>query len=136
MKKAINNTRKIAAGLIILFMTGFTQAAVPADKKENGSELRFLGKYSNGPLFLLNLNNAEEGEFIIRIKDGDGIELYSERITGKKIARKYKVAIESPELYESFNVRFEVTSIKTKETFVYNVTNSSHLVDEISVARL
>ena len=136
MKKAINNTRKIAAGLITIFLIGFTQAAMPADKKENPAELRFIGKYNNGPLFLLKLNNTEAGEFVVCIKDGDGNQLYSERLNGKNITRKYKVAIDSKELYESFNVRFEVTNTKTKETFVYNVTNSIHVVDDIMVAKL
>ncbi|HMJ48343.1 MAG TPA: hypothetical protein VK498_13505 [Ferruginibacter sp.] len=136
MKKAINNTKKIATGLIIIFMMGFLQAAKPADIKENPVELRFIGKYSNGPLFLLNVNNKEAGEFVIRIKDGDGNILYTEKLNGKNISRKYKVAIDAAELYEAFNVRFEITSTTTNETFIYNVTNSSHVIDDIMVARL
>lgn len=136
MKKVINNTKKIASGLIIFFMMGLSQAATSADIKESPVELRFIGKYSNGPLFLLNVNTPETGEFVIRIKDGDGIILYTEKLNGKNISRKYKVAVETPDLYESFNVRFEITSTKTNETFVYNVTNSSHFVDDIMVARL
>ena len=46
------------------------------------------------------------------------------------------VDINEEALLEPFNVRFEITSVKSHETFIYNVTSSNREVREIIVAKL
>ncbi len=135
MKKAISKTRTITAGLIILSIMGFTQPAFSTEKNDNPVELKFMGKKNHGPVFQLNMNNTEAEEFLIKVRDGEGNLLYSEKLKGKNISRRYQVAID-PEFYEEFNVRFEITSVKTHETLIYNVANSRRAVDNIIVDKL
>ncbi|HVE61104.1 MAG TPA: hypothetical protein VNA26_04750, partial [Chitinophagaceae bacterium] len=122
-------------GLIILSILGFTQPALSNEKNDNPVELKFLGRQNHGPVFQLNLNNTMEGKFLIRVRDAGGNLLYSEKLKGKNVTRRYQVAID-PELYEEFNVRFEITSVTTRETLIYDVANNRRAVDNVVVAKL
>ena len=133
--KAIIKAKAITAIMVIILVMGFTQPASSIDKSVNPVELQFLGKYSNGPLFRLKLNNPETGEFLIRVKDGDGNLLYSEKLKGDNLTRNYNIDVKEDELY-SFKAQFEVTNIKTKETSVYKVSNNNRVVSDIVVAKL
>jgi len=135
MKKTISKTRTITAALMLLSMMGITQPAFSNEKNDNPVELKFMGKQNYGPLFQLSMNNAEEGEFLIKVRDAGGNLMYSEKLKGKNVTRKYQVAID-PELYEEFNVRFEITTVSTRETLIYDVVNNRRAVDNITVAKL
>jgi hypothetical protein len=135
MKKAIKKANIITTGLLLISLLGFTQPAISNEKNENPVELKFIGKHLNGPMFLLNVNNSEAGIFLIKVRDIEGNLLYSEKLKGEKIARRYQVTID-PALYDEFQVQFEITSTKTNETLTYNVVNSKRAIDNIVVARL
>ena len=133
--KAIIKAKTITAALVIILVMGFTQPASSLDKSATPVELQFLGKYSSGPLFRLKLNNSETGEYLIRVKDGDGNLLYSEKLKGNNLTRNYGIDVNEEELY-SFKAQFEVTNVKTKETSVYKVSNNNRVVTDIIVAKL
>jgi hypothetical protein len=132
--KAIIKAKTITAALVIILVMGLTQPASSLDKSETSVELQFMGKYSNGPLFRLKLNNPETGEFLIRVKDGDGNLLYSEKLKGNNLSRNYRIDISEEELY-TFKAQFEVTNVKTKETSVYKVSNKNRVITDIIVAK-
>jgi hypothetical protein len=141
MKKAISKTRTITAMLISIFMLGFTPVTKSEEKNETveknqSATIKFMGKLTNGPLFQVKMNNTEADEFSIRILDADENLLYAERLKGVNIFRNYQLAIDRDELYEALNVRFEITSLKTKQTFIYNVSNKSRTVSDIIIAKL
>ena len=141
MKRAISKTRTITAVLISIFMLGFTPVTRSEEKNETveknqSANLKFMGKLTNGPLFQLSMNNTEAEEFVIRIKDAEGYVLYSERLKGVNISRNYQLTIDRDELYETFNVQFEIFSLKTKQTFTYNASNKSRTVSDIIIAKL
>lgn len=141
MKKAIITTRTIITVLITIFILGFTQVTLSADtptpvEKINALELMFVEKNNSGPLFHLKVNNTEAGEFYIKVKDADGHLLYSEKLKGVNISRKYQLALDGEQFYETFYLRFEITSMKRHETSVYNVTNKNRVINEIVVAKL
>lgn len=141
MKRAISKTRTITAVLVSIFMLGFTPVTKSEEKnetveKKQSASIKFMGKLTNGPLFQLNMNNTELDEFLVRVKDADGNLLYSENLKGVNVSRNYQLAIDRDELYETLNVRFEITSLKTKQTFIYNATNKSRTVSDIIVAKL
>ena len=141
MKRAISKTRTITAVLISIFMLGFTPVTRSEERNETveknqSANIKFMGKLTNGPLFQLSMNNTEAEEFVIRIKDADGNVLYSERLKGVNISRNYQLTIDRDELYETFNVQFEIFSLKTKQTFTYNASNKSRTVSDIIIAKL
>jgi hypothetical protein len=133
--KAIINAKSLIATLIIILIMSFTQAASSLDKSAPSVELEFLGKYTTGPLFRLKFNNSETGEFIIKVKDGEGNLFFSEKLKGNNLIRNYRINVSEEELY-SFKAQFEVTNVKTKETSVYKVSNNDRVVTDIIIAKL
>ncbi|MDB5198450.1 MAG: hypothetical protein JWO92_413 [Chitinophagaceae bacterium] len=136
MKKAIKNTRIITMGLIMVFIMGFTQVALSIDGNQNPVELKAIGNPNKQPLFELKVNNAVPGEFLVKVKDENGDLLYTEKLSGKNVSRTYQLGTNLEEINDVFNVRFEITSVKTHEVFIYNVTRKNHVVQDIIVAKL
>lgn len=141
MKTAINRTKMITMGLITIFIMGFTQPAISQvplfnEADQNPIELKAIGPLNKQPLFQLNVNNTEAGEFLVKVKDAIGVLLYSETLKGKNIWRKYRLDVSEEDLDANFKVSFEITNVKTRETFVYNATRNSRVIEEVVVAKL
>lgn len=136
MKRAIKKTSMITMIFITIFIMGFKNAAFSNDVRPNPVELKKTDNFNKQPVFELKVNNAEDEEYLIRVKDGNGDLLYSEKLKGKNLSRKYQIDVNLQELDEIFNLRFEITKIKTRETFTYNVTQKTRVVPEIVIAKL
>ena len=135
MKSAIKKTKLITMGLISLFIMGTAQSSL-ANNGKDPVELKAISNLNNKPMFELKMNNADAGEFVVRVKDSNGGVLYTEKLKGKNISRTYKFDINEDALLEPFNVKFEISSVKSHETFIYNVMSSNREVREIIVAKL
>lgn len=137
MKQTIKTTKMITMGLFTLCTMGLTNATFAGVKTENPAELKFIGKIKNQPVFQLNLNNNDADEYYINIKDADYNVLYSEKIKGENLSRKYQLAIDESELHApGFGVRVEVTSAKTHKTLVYKISSQTSVTENIVVAKL
>ncbi len=136
MKTAIKKTRMITMGLMSFFIMGSTEAALSNQAHQNPIELKAISNLNKQPVFELKVNNTEAGEYLVKVKDGNGDLLYSETLKGTNVSRKYQLDINEEELYNTFNVRFEITSVKTHEKYIYNVTHSNHVMQDIIVAKL
>lgn len=134
--KAINKTKNIVTGLVALFTVGFTNPSFSQSKSESPIEIRVIGNINDSPLFQFTANNTEVSAYLIKVKDADGNLLYSESLKGKNVWRKYRIDITKEDLDDAFKVRFEVTNLKSHETFVYNATRNSRVVEDIVVAKL
>ena len=137
MKQATNKTTIIAAGLISIFTMALLPSTFAAVKTGEPVELKFIGSKASQPVFLLNLNNPEVGEYLIALKDQDMNVLYSEKIKGINLSRKYQIAVEEAEFRSpDFGVNVEVTSLKTHKTEVYKIRSSTRIVENILIAKL
>jgi hypothetical protein len=137
MKTAIKKTKMITMGLISIFIMGSTDTTFANPVNQDPVELKAISNLNKQPMFQLKMNNAETGEFLVKVKDENGDLLYTETLKGQNVSRKYQLDISEDELFgSSFHVRFEITSVKTHETFIYNVTRSNRQVEEIIVAKL
>lgn len=137
MKQTIKATKMITMGLFTLCAMGFTNATFAGTKTETPAELKFIGKIKNQPVFELSLNNNASDEYYINIKDADFNVLYSEKIKGENLSRKYQLDIDASELSDpAFGVRVEVTSAKTHKTQVYKISSQASVTEKIEVAKL
>ncbi len=137
MKQAMKTTRMITMGLFTLCTMGLSQATFAGLKSENPVELKFIGKIKNHPVFELNLNNNEAEQYFISIKDENANVLYSEKVKGENISRKYQLDIDEADLNSSsFGVTVEVTSAKTHKTEVYKISTNTSVTENIVVAKL
>ncbi len=137
MKQALKTTRMITIGLFTLCTMGLSQATFANVKADDPVELKFIGNIKNQPVFQLNLNNNEAAEYFITIKDEDLNVIYSEKVEGINLSRKYQLAIDESDLKSSaFGVRVEVTSVKTHKTEVYKISSSTRVIENFEVAKL
>lgn len=99
-------------------------------------ELTFLGKVQNHPVFQLNLKNENEGFYLISIKDENQKVLFSEKIKGINISRKYQLAIDDADLNSSaFGLSVEVRNQETHKTDVYKISSKTQVVENIVIAK-
>lgn len=137
MKQVMNKTKMITMGIFALYTMGVPQITFAQSKKGDPIELKLISNLKNQPVFQLSLNNDEAAEYYIAIKDAGQNLLYSEKINGINLLRKYKLAIDEADLMDpAFGVNVEVTSVKTHRTEVYKIRTRSNLVQEIEVAKL
>jgi hypothetical protein len=89
MKTNIKNYG-IAALFVALSLVSATAVKANDEGKTTSTiELRFIGNLENQPVFLLNLANAEQEEFTITFRDEYGNVLYSDRVKGANISKKF-----------------------------------------------
>ena len=137
MKQVMNKTKMITMGIFALYTMGVPQITFAQSKKGDPIELKLISNLKNQPVFQLSLNNDEAAEYYIAVKDAGQNLLYSEKIKGINLLRKYKLAIDEADLMDpAFGVNVEVTSVKTHRTEVYKIRTRSNLVQEIEVAKL
>jgi len=137
MKQTFKKTKMITMGLFTLCTMGLTNATFAGIKSDNPAELKFIGKIKNQPVFQLSLNNNEADVYYINIKDANYNVLYSEKIKGENLSRKYQLDIDESELNTpGFGVRVEVTSAKTHKTQVYKISSQTSVTENIVVAKL
>lgn len=135
MKKTMN---KGNAGLLaIIAMLGIAianpvMAAVKTDPPT--TEIKYLGIIGNNPVFELNLNGIQPDSYLVSIRDASGTVLFSERLNGKSISRKYR--IDTDEEIPEGGLRFEVRSVKGKKTDIYVAGVTEHVKREVAITKL
>jgi hypothetical protein len=135
MKKVMNNYKMIAIGLAAVLTLGISNATFASGNKSDApSELKFIGKDQSLPVFQLNLNNSVSNEYVITIKEASGNILYSEKVSGEKISKRFKLDAEDADIYTG--TTFEVTNKATNETTVYKINNTAIIVQDVVIARL
>ena len=134
MKKTNNIKKIIAIALFSVFTAGFAPAVKASDSTNYASpvELKFLGNFQDLPVFQLDLNNAEEEEFVITIRNESGNLLYSDKVKGAKISRKFK--FDTDELVDGL-LLVEVKPSKNKAE-IFKVSTKVRFVQETSVSKL
>jgi len=135
MKKKMLNYRSMVMALSVALFLTFSASAIAngGTHEKSATELKFLGNVGDQPLFQLNLNNTEEGEYTITISDVYGNLFYSDRAKGVNISRKFRLNTE--ELGDEV-LRVKVRSKKSNKTEVYEIKRSSRVVEEATVSKL
>jgi hypothetical protein len=130
MKKVIVS---IAMSLFFVLSLNLTASATDEDKKTSKSELKVISNANEAPVFQLDLNNKEVEEFYVTIKDSFGNTLYSDKVKGSLISKKFKL---NPDGMSDESIRVEVRSKKTNKSEVYTISRSAKLVQETVVSKL
>src|SRR4030095_1969426 len=133
--KVINN-KAIIIAMMAVIGTSFGNPVSAMDKKSDlpGVEIKYLGVLEKNPVFEISMNNAQADNFFITIRDESGTVLYSEKLSGKNISRKYRIDTEE-EITEG-GLRFEVRSVNNKKTEVYIAGISENVTREMAVNKI
>ena len=136
MKKVMNRNKAIIVALMALISTSFINPVSGMDNKKDlpGVEIKYLGFVDGNPVFEISTNNAVADNFFITIRDEAGTVLYSEKLSGKNLSRKYRIDTEE-EITEG-GLRFEVRSVSSKKTEVYIAGISENITREMAVTKI
>ena len=132
----MNKNKTMIVALMAILTTAFSNPVTAMDKKSDppGVEIRYVGFVSNNPVFEITTRNAVADNFIITIRDESGSLLYSEKISGKNLTRKYR--IDTEEEIRKGGLRFEVRSVNSKKTQVYTVGMTESIMREMGIVKV
>jgi hypothetical protein len=136
MKKVMSKNKAIIVGLMAIISTAFSNPVSAMDKKSDppGVEIRYLGFVKKNPVFEITTNNLQADNFFITIRDEAGTVLFSEKLSGKNLSRKYR--IDTEEEIADGGLRFEVRSVNSKKTTVYLAGISENITKEMAVTKI
>ncbi len=106
MKKVMSKNKAIIIAVMAFFSTSFSTPLSAMDKKSDPPviELKYPGFLDKNPVFEIILNNVKADNYYITIRGESGTTLYSEKISGKNISRKY--SIDTEEIIPEGGLRF------------------------------
>ncbi|MEO8859983.1 MAG: hypothetical protein ABI358_01060, partial [Ginsengibacter sp.] len=116
---------------------GLSKATFAEVKPVDPVEIKCIGKNKSNPVFQLKLNNKDAEQYFITIKDEHCKVLFSEKIKGVNLTRKYQLDMdEASSNAQQFGLRIEVTSAKTSKTETYNLRSKPTETENIVAAKL
>lgn len=127
MKQAKKATKNMALGLLSLFIMGISTPTFARLRTGDPTELKFIGNSRSQPVFQLNLNNTENNAYLISIKDNAANKLFSEKVGGINVSRKYQIAVNEDDL---------VTNLDNNTIKVYKVSSKTSVTQNFVVAKL
>ena len=132
----MNKNKAIIIALMAITSVSFSNPVLAADKTNDlpGVEIKYLGFQNSNPVFVINMNNTRNENFIITIRDESGTVLFSEKLSGVNLSRKYRIDTEE-EITEG-GLRFEVRSLTNKTTDIYVVGVSENTTREMSLNKI
>ena len=134
MKKTSFNLNSIIAVLITVLFISFSGTASAADGKGNiPVKIEYLGSADESPVFQVTFSNETEEEYVIVIRDNSNNVLYSEKVKGKNVNRKFQLVNEG---LADDEIHFEITNRKANTSVSYKTTSSTEVVKDINVVEV
>jgi hypothetical protein len=121
--------RNLIIAFGILASTGVATSSFAAGSCSK-SEITFVGNSDNLPVFQLALNNSENSQYFITIRNSERKILLYEKLNGTRILRNYKLYTE--DISKTEGTTFEIVNKKTKETVKYTVKGHQLIVENVS----
>lgn len=131
MKKTTFSLSRILTVVITVILVSFAGAAKASDGKGNlPVDIKYLGNANESPVFQVNFHNEAEEEFYIVIRDNAHNILYSEKVKGKNISRKFQLVNEG---LSDDEIHFEITNRKANTSVTYKTKNTTETINEVTV---
>lgn len=132
MKKVMSKALIATMMIIGTLASSSVHARITTDLP--GVQVKYLGTFDSNPLFEIAFNNKEDDKFLVIIRDDVGNILFSEKLSGKNITRKYRIDTEV-EIGEA-GLRFEIRPYSTKKTQVYVAGLTETVSKDMAINRL
>jgi len=136
MKKVMSKNKAIIIAVMAFFSTSFSTPLLAMDKKSDppGVEIKYLGFQDRNPVFEILTKNLKADSFFITIRNEEGTILFSEKLSGKNLSRRYRIDTEE-EITEG-GLRFEVRTVSTKKTEVYIAGVNENITREMAITKI
>jgi hypothetical protein len=135
MKKAMRNYGIFAIALIA-FTVAFSTTTLANDedgKNNHVTELKYIGNVENQPVFQLNLNSTEEDEYTVTFRDEYGNVLYTDKIKGANLTKKFLLKADG---LGDASLNVVVKSKKNNTSDVYAINRNHSYVEETVVNKI
>lgn len=128
--------------MVIALMVAFTLSSLTAsannegkdkDNEIPGLEFKYIGDKENQPVFLLQLVSSEEDEYTISFRDRQGHILYTDRLKGTRISKRF--LLNTAEIGTN-EVSVEIRSKKNNQVELYKIGTSQSIVTETVLNRI
>ena len=126
-------TTAIALFALLTIVSTDNVMANESKKSANGIELRYVGNNENQPVFQLNVNNADEDEFLVTFRDEQNNVLYSGKLKGVNISKNFQ--LDTDTIGDNV-MSVEVKSRKSNKSEVYKINRTHSFTEDISVSKL
>jgi hypothetical protein len=135
MKQTNKTTRNIALGFLSFCIMGISTPTFAGLITGDTTELKYIGKNEGDPVFQLNLNNSDNGRYLISIRDNENNNLYARKVSGINISKTYRIVVDEDDLKSDlFGVTIEVTDLDTQSSKVYKVSAHTKVKQDFLVA--
>ena len=136
MKKVMNKSKAIIIAMVAIISTSFSNPLSAMEKNidPSGVEIKYLGYQGKNPVFEVIFNNVQADNYSITIRDEAGTTLYSEKITGKNISRRYR--IDTEDVIPANGLRFEIRVGNSNKTEVYVAGTTESISREMAVNKI
>ena len=136
MKKVMNKNKAIIIAVMAFISTSFGNPLSAMDKKSDPPvvEIKYLGFKEKNPVFEIIINNIQADDYYITVRGESGTALYSEKVSGKNISRKYR--IDTEEIIPDGGLRFEIRAGSSNKTEVYVAGTTESITREMAVNKI
>jgi len=136
MKKVMNKNKAIIIAVMAFISTSFGNPLSAMDKKSDPPvvEIKYLGFKEKNPVFEIIINNIQADDYYITVRGESGTALYSEKVSGKNISRKYR--IDTEEVIPEGGLRFEIRAGSSNKTEVYVAGTTESITREMAVNKI
>lgn len=134
MKKVMSKNKTAIIALAAFVGVAFANPVSATETNPPAVQVKYLGFQQSNPVFEIVLNNSETDNYLISIKDETGHLLYTEKLNGKNISRKYRIDTEDE--IAAGTLVFEVRSVKTKKTNIYTVGVTETVTRDVAVNKI
>ncbi|TMI86391.1 MAG: hypothetical protein E6H08_21165 [Bacteroidetes bacterium] len=136
MKEVMSKNKAVIIAVMAFISTSFSNPVSAMDKKSDppGVEIKYLGFLDKNPVFEIVFTNVQVDNYYVTIKGESGNTLYSEKISGKNISRRYRIDTEE-EISEG-GLRFEIRTGTTNKTEVYTAGINENITREMAVNKI
>lgn len=143
-KQATNNRSSVLRNIITpaafacaLLVSTFTSSVYANDKKEvaatSSVKVKYLGDIDKQPVIQIDVNNQKQEELYLTLKDENGYNLYTAKLTGELFSKKFQFS--DLEL-NNMNVTLSVATKKGKNAQVYQINNVSTVVEDVVITKI
>ena len=132
MKTLVRNSVFSLAAFVSLAVSSNAFANNYIDPKSK-IEVKFIGNLQSQPVFQVNLFNEAADEFFITISDEQGNVLYSDKVKGTNISRKFAINIAE---VDDMVLRLDIKSKNTGNKESYNINRTRIYVIESTVTKV
>jgi hypothetical protein len=134
MKKIMSKNKAVIIALAAFIGVAFANPVKATETDPPAVQVKYLGFQQSNPVFEILLNNPETDNYFITIRDGAGHVLFTEKLKGKSISRKYR--IDTEEEIAAGSLLFEVRSVNTKKTDIYTVGVTEVIKRDVAVNKI